>query len=101
MHLQDVTQAPPNVQLCLVQHETTLKEGEHEKKPWREREQKGGKFEKQPVGESDNRLLTLPVDQVWVGDHPGFQHTPELDVTLRRGQQLIILVAAGDVHLNL
>lgn len=28
--------------------------------------------------------LTLPVDQVRVGDHPGFQHTPELDVALRR-----------------
>lgn len=34
-------------------------------------------------------------------DHPGFQHPPELDVTLRRRQQLVVLVAARDVHLDL
>lgn len=45
--------------------------------------------------------LTLPVDEVRVRDHPGFQHTPELDVALRRRQQLVILVATWDVHLNL
>lgn len=45
--------------------------------------------------------LTLPVDQVRVGDHPGFQHPPELDVTLRGRQQLVVLVAARDVHLDL
>lgn len=47
------------------------------------------------------KLLTLPVDQVRVRDHPGFQHPPELDVTLGGGQQLVVLVAAWDVHLDL
>lgn len=36
-----------------------------------------------------------------MGDHPGFQHPPELDVALRGRQQLVVLVAARDVHLNL
>lgn len=60
--------------------------------------------EKQPQQQQTNkhsRALTLPVDQVRVGDHPGFQHPPELDVTLRGRQQLVVLVAARDVHLDL
>lgn len=52
-------------------------------------------------GEQQSRALTLPVDQVRVGDHPGLQHPPELDVTLRGRQQLVVLVAARDVHLDL
>ena len=61
---------------------------------------------KRPESETvkvSNRVerLTLPVDQVRVGDHPGFQHTSELDVALRRRQQLIVLMTAGDVHLDL
>lgn len=36
-----------------------------------------------------------------MGDHPGLQHPPELDVTLRGRQQLVVLVAARDVHFDL
>lgn len=45
--------------------------------------------------------FTLPVDQVRMGHHPGFENPTKLDVTLGRRQQLVILVATWDVHFNL
>lgn len=36
-----------------------------------------------------------------MGHDPGLENSPELDVTLGRGEQLIILVTAWDVHFDL
>lgn len=56
---------------------------EKEKKDKRGQKQKRKTTSRETVKEID-RTLTLPVDQIRVGDHPGFQHTPELAVALRR-----------------
>lgn len=36
-----------------------------------------------------------------MGHDPGLQNSPELDVTLGRGEQLVVLMTAWDVHFNL
>ena len=36
-----------------------------------------------------------------MGDHPGLQHSLQLTVAGRRRQQLVVLVAPRDVHLDL
>lgn len=45
--------------------------------------------------------ITLPVHQIRMRHHPSLEHPPELDVTLRWRQQLVVLVTPRDVHFNL
>lgn len=45
--------------------------------------------------------ITLPVHEIRMRHHPGLEHPPKLDLTLRWRQQLIVLVTARDVHFNL
>ena len=50
---------------------------------------------------SGQRVQPLPVDQVTVVRDPGLQYSLQLPVTLRGGQELVILVTPGYVHLYL
>ena len=43
----------------------------------------------------------MPVDQPGVRDHPGLEHSLELPVSIFGGEQLVVLVAARDIHLDL
>ena len=50
---------------------------------------------------SSEAVEALPVDEAGVVGHPGLQHSLELPVAFRRGQELIVLVTTRDVHFYL
>lgn len=47
------------------------------------------------------RVQSLPVNVLRMGRHPSLQQSLQLVMTLRGGQQLVVLMTARDVHLDL